>query len=226
MLIRLISTEYTYFLQAISASFPSTWQGRIALMLFAHPAVVPAHPNAAEEPAAEATATFLSCQPGACWLVAKPAALAAQGKPQPRPEGKQGFRLQRQATSAFSLNSYGANILQDTAALLAAARSSHRNWFPVDRLKVQALTWELSEGRFPGSPSLTACGKCNFKLKKRKTKRRNIKAFHKLMLCWQGGNYAILNSEAICKGKDQEIWIGCPSGRGLFCSIQRNGLQA
>lgn len=175
---------------------------------------------------AKATAAFLSRQPDTCWLVAKPAALAAQGKPQPTPEGKQGFPLQKQPTSAFSLNSHGAIYLQDTP-VLAAARSSHRTWFPVDRFKVQALTWELSEGRFPGSPSLTACGKCNFKMKKEKTKRRNIKAFQKLMLWWKGGNYAILNSEAICKGNlDQEIWKGRPNGRGLFCSIQRNGLQA
>lgn len=179
---------------------------------------------------ATATATFLSRQPDVCWLVAKPAA-PAQGKPQPTPGVKQGFPLQRQPTSVFSLNGHGAISLQDTP-ILAAARSSRRNWFPVHRFKAQALTWELSEGRLPGSPSLTTCDKCDFKLKKKekkekkKKKKRNIKAFHKLTLGWKGGNYALLNSEAICKGKDQETWKGCWSGRGLSCSIRRKGLQA
>lgn len=65
------------------------------------------------------------------------------------------------------------------------------------------------------------------KKKKTQTKtKRNIKAFHKLMLHWKSHNYAILNSEAVCEGNDQETWKGCSSGWGLSCSIQRKGLQA
>lgn len=50
------------------------------------------------------------------------------------------------------------------------------------------------------------------KKRRKKKKEKNIKAFHKLALRWKGGNYAILNSEAICKGKDQETWEGCSGG--------------
>lgn len=123
---------------------------------------------------AKATATFLSCQPDACWLAAKPA-VPAQGKRQLVPGVRQGFPLQRQPTSVFSLNSPRAIPLQHTPIPLAAAQSSHRNWFPVGRFKAQALTWELSEGRLPGSTSLTMCDKYNFKLRRKKKKRKEKK---------------------------------------------------
>lgn len=96
--IRLICTENTYFLQAMCAVFPSTWQDIIALIPSAHRAAVPAHPHAAEGPRGrregKATATFISCQPDACWLLAKPAA-PAQRQPQLTPGVKQGFPFQR-----------------------------------------------------------------------------------------------------------------------------------
>lgn len=84
LLLGLLAQKVLTFYRPI-CSFPLYWQDRIALILSAHMAAVLLREPVCGQGEAEATATFLSCQPGAdMWLVAKPAA-QAQGKPLPMP---------------------------------------------------------------------------------------------------------------------------------------------